>query len=92
VNKSPGGATELSSQANPSITPAGLTARGKMENSYSETPLPPGNTGETLMLTVKTTGGTPVPQFCHGLLTMYGGDENPGLPPWATIRRHLGSD
>ncbi|MBN2562739.1 MAG: ASCH domain-containing protein [Phycisphaerae bacterium] len=34
-----------------------LAARGKRENSGSETPL----------LTVKTTGGTPVPQFCHGL-------------------------
>jgi hypothetical protein len=34
-----------------------LTARGKRENSGSEMPF----------LTVKTTGETPVPQFCHGL-------------------------
>ena len=35
-----------------------LSARGKRENSDSETPL----------VTMKTTGETPVPQFCHGLL------------------------
>ncbi len=46
----------------------GLAVRGKMENSGSEAPVPPGTTGETPMLPVKTTGETPVPQFCHRLL------------------------
>ncbi|MBN2560648.1 MAG: 50S ribosome-binding GTPase [Phycisphaerae bacterium] len=36
----------------------GKAARGRKENSGSETPF----------LTVKTTGETPVPQFCHGLI------------------------
>ncbi|MBN2561596.1 MAG: hypothetical protein JXQ75_11760, partial [Phycisphaerae bacterium] len=34
----------------------------KRENSGSETPF----------LTVKTTGETPVPQFCHGLIAFHG--------------------
>ena len=41
----------------------GLSARGERENSGLKTPF----------LTVKTTGETPVPQFCHGLL----GDHTP---------------
>ncbi len=36
----------------------GLTARAQREHRGSETPF----------MTVKTTGETPVPQFCHGLL------------------------
>ncbi|MBN2561356.1 MAG: DUF4440 domain-containing protein [Phycisphaerae bacterium] len=39
------------------LWPHGLATRGKREDSGSETPF----------LTVKTTGETPVPQFCHGL-------------------------
>ncbi len=40
---------------------------GKRENSGSETPF----------LTVKTTGETPAPQFCHGLPTLVVGPIGP---------------
>ncbi|MBN2559681.1 MAG: primosomal protein N' [Phycisphaerae bacterium] len=45
-----------------------LSARGKRENAGSETPFQ----------TVETTGETPVPQFCHGLLSQHCGT---GVPP-----------
>ncbi|MBN2561742.1 MAG: hypothetical protein JXQ75_12510, partial [Phycisphaerae bacterium] len=43
------------------------------ENSVSETPF----------LTVKTTGETPVPQFCHGLLVW---EEEPRTEARAAVR------
>ncbi|MBN2563529.1 MAG: glycosyltransferase family 39 protein [Phycisphaerae bacterium] len=50
-----------------SAGPGSLSARGKGEDSSSETPF----------LTVKTTGETPVPQSRHGPLSQSGG---PGVP------------
>jgi len=48
-----------------------LAARGERENSGLKTPF----------LTVKTTGETPVPQFCHGLLAFdLVGGWKPGHP------------
>ncbi|MBN2562563.1 MAG: hypothetical protein JXQ75_16685 [Phycisphaerae bacterium] len=65
------------SRLSPQFRDSFLAARGKRENSDSETPF----------LTVQTTGETPVPQFCHGLLAARGRRENSGSEtPFLTVQ------